>query len=255
MNYTKEQEQAIFLRGKNIMVSAGAGAGKTRVLVSRMAELIMDKEHPIEADRFLVMTFTNAAAAEMKERIGTELEERLEKDPDNLYLRKQIRKIRQADISTIHSFCNHLIRTHYNELAIDPSFRIGEEGELFLLRQQAVEQVLEEAYASGRESFLQFVEAYAPGKNDTVLEEMIEDLYHFSRSFPNADGWFEKTGKEAAILAGKDGWDTSTAVTLLLSKAQKESLQIQEELYQLLYRTSSGDKRIYRFSDTSERLQ
>lgn len=234
MNYTKEQEQAIFLRGKNIMVSAGAGAGKTRVLVSRMAELIMDKEHPIEADRFLVMTFTNAAAAEMKERIGTELEERLEKDPDNLYLRKQIRKIRQADISTIHSFCNHLIRTHYNELAIDPSFRIGEEGELFLLRQQAVEQVLEEAYASGRESFLQFVEAYAPGKNDTVLEEMIEDLYHFSRSFPNADGWFEKTGKEAAILAGKDGWDTSTAVTLLLSKAQKESLQIQEELYQLL---------------------
>ena len=234
MNYTKEQEQAIFLRGKNIMVSAGAGAGKTRVLVSRMAELIMDKEHPIEADRFLVMTFTNAAAAEMKERIGTELEERLEKDPDNLYLRKQIRKIRQADISTIHSFCNHLIRTHYNELAIDPSFRIGEEGELFLLRQQAVEQVLEEAYASGRESFLQFVEAYAPGKNDTVLEEMIEDLYHFSRSFPNADGWFEKTGKEAAILAGKDDWDTSTAVTLLLSKAQKESLQIQEELYQLL---------------------
>ncbi len=234
MNYTKEQEQAIFLRGKNIMVSAGAGAGKTRVLVSRMAELIMDKEHPIEADRFLVMTFTNAAAAEMKERIGTELEERLEKDPDNLYLRKQIRKIRQADISTIHSFCNHLIRTHYNELAIDPSFRIGEEGELFLLRQQAVEQVLEEAYASGRESFLQFVEAYAPGKNDTVLEEMIEDLYRFSRSFPNADGWFEKTGKEAAILAGKDGWDTSAAVTLLLSKAQKESLQIQEELYQLL---------------------
>ena len=234
MNYTKEQEQAIFLRGKNIMVSAGAGAGKTRVLVSRMAELIMDKEHPIEADHFLVMTFTNAAAAEMKERIGTELEERLEKDPDNLYLRKQIRKIRQADISTIHSFCNHLIRTHYNELAIDPSFRIGEEGELFLLRQQAVEQVLEEAYASGRESFLQFVEAYAPGKNDTVLEEMIEDLYHFSRSFPNADGWFEKTGKEAAILAGKDGWDTSAAVTLLLSKAQKESLQIQEELYQIL---------------------
>ena len=234
MNYTKEQEQAIFLRGKNIMVSAGAGAGKTRVLVSRMAELIMDKEHPIEADHFLVMTFTNAAAAEMKERIGTELEERLEKDPDNLYLRKQIRKIRQADISTIHSFCNHLIRTHYNELAIDPSFRIGEEGELFLLRQQAVEQVLEEAYASGRESFLQFVEAYAPGKNDTVLEEMIEDLYHFSRSFPNADGWFEKTGKEATILAGKDGWDTSTAVTLLLSTVQKESLQIQEELYQIL---------------------
>ena len=136
------------------MVSAGAGAGKTRVLVSRMAELIMDEKNPVEADRFLVMTFTNAAAAEMKERISLDLEERLAKDPENHYLRKQIRKIRQADISTVHSFCNHLIRTHYNELSIDPSFRIGEEGELFLLRQQAIEQLLEEAYASGRESFV-----------------------------------------------------------------------------------------------------
>ena len=80
MNYTKEQEQAIFLRDKNIMVSAGAGAGKTRVLVSRMAELIMDEKNPVEADRFLVMTFTNAAAAEMKERISLDLEERLAKD-------------------------------------------------------------------------------------------------------------------------------------------------------------------------------
>ena len=171
MNYTKEQEQAIFLRDKNIMVSAGAGAGKTRVLVSRMAALIMDEKNPVEADRFLVMTFTNAAAAEMKERISLDLEERLAKDPENHYLRKQIRKIRQADISTVHSFCNHLIRTHYNELSIDPSFRIGEEGELFLLRQQAIEQLLEEAYASGRESFVKFAESYAPGKSDKVLED------------------------------------------------------------------------------------
>ena len=183
MNYTKEQEQAIFLRDKNIMVSAGAGAGKTRVLVSRMAELIMDEKNPVEADRFLVMTFTNAAAAEMKERISLDLEERLAKDPENHYLRKQIRKIRQADISTVHSFCNHLIRTHYNELSIDPSFRIGEEGELFLLRQQAIEQLLEEAYASGRESFVKFAESYAPGKSDKVLEELVGDLYRFSRSF------------------------------------------------------------------------
>ena len=93
MNYTKEQEQAIFLRDKNIMVSAGAGAGKTRVLVSRMAELIMDEKNPVEADRFLVMTFTNAAAAEMKERISLDLEERLAKDPENHYLRKQIRVV------------------------------------------------------------------------------------------------------------------------------------------------------------------
>lgn len=233
MNYTKEQEQAIFLRDKNIMVSAGAGAGKTRVLVSRMAELIMDEKNPVEADRFLVMTFTNAAAAEMKERISLDLEERLAKDPENHYLRKQIRKIRQADISTVHSFCNHLIRTHYNELSIDPSFRIGEEGELFLLRQQAIEQLLEEAYASGRESFVKFVESYAPGKSDKVLEELIGELYRFSRSFPNASFWFEKTKQEARQLAEAKEWNNSPAVMLIFSKAKKELLQEKEELLQL----------------------
>ncbi len=234
MNYTREQEEAIFLKDKNIMVSAGAGAGKTRVLVSRMAELIMDQENPIEADRFLVLTFTNAAAAEMKERISLDLEERLSQDPENYYLKKQIRKIRQADISTVHSFCNRLIRTHYNELSMDPSFRIGEEGELFLLRQQAIEQLLEEAYAAKRESFVKFVESYAPGKNDKVLEEMIGDLYRFSRSFPNAEVWFEKIKAEALQLAEAKDWENSPAVILIFSKAKKELLQIQEELSELL---------------------
>ena len=216
------------------MVSAGAGAGKTRVLVSRMAELIMDQENPIEADRFLVLTFTNAAAAEMKERISLDLEERLSQDPENYYLKKQIRKIRQADISTVHSFCNRLIRTHYNELSMDPSFRIGEEGELFLLRQQAIEQLLEEAYAAKRESFVKFVESYAPGKNDKVLEEMIGDLYRFSRSFPNAEVWFEKIKAEALQLAEAKDWEYSPAVMLIFSKAKKELLQIQEELSEVL---------------------
>ena len=241
MKYTKEQEQAIFLKDKNIMVSAGAGAGKTRVLVSRMAELIMDQEHPIEADRFLVMTFTNAAAAEMKERIRLDLEERLSKNPENRYLKKQIRKIKQADISTVHSFCNHLIRTHYNELSVDPSFRIGEEGELFLLRQQAVEELLEEAYNSARESFIKFVEAYAPGKSDKILEEMIGDLYRFSRSFPNASFWFEQTKQEALKLAQAKEWNESPAVRLLFSKAKQELLQIQEELVRLLKDIDEGE--------------
>ena len=236
MEYTKEQEQAIFLKDRDIMVSAGAGAGKTRVLVSRMAEQMMDEENPIEADRFLVMTFTNAAAAEMKERITIELEERLSKKPNDRYLKRQIRKIKQADISTVHSFCNHLIRTHYNELSIDPSFRIGEEGELFLLRQQAIEQLLEEAYETNRESFHQFVEAYAPGKSDKILEEIIDDLYRFSRSFPNAAGWFEKTKKEARALAGEEEWNHLLAVQILFKRAKKEVKQVQEEVLCLLER-------------------
>ena len=227
------------------MVSAGAGAGKTRVLVSRMAELIMDEKQPIEADRFLVMTFTNAAAAEMKERISLDLEERLSRNPEDTYLKKQIRKIRQADISTVHSFCNHLIRTHYNELSIDPSFRIGEDGELFLLRQQAIEQLLEEAYASGRESFIKFVEAYAPGKSDKILEEMIGDLYRFSRGFPNVSFWFEKTKREALQLAQAEEWSEAPAVVLLFEKAKQEVFQMQVELRSLqenLYNEETPEK-------------
>ena len=144
MEFTKEQELAVRLRGKDILVSAGAGAGKTRVLISRMAEMILDEDNPIPVDSFLVMTFTNAAADEMKERITGELNLRLENDPDNRYLRKQLRMLSHADISTVHSFCNRLIRKHFNVVGIDPSFRIGEEGELFLLKQKAIENVLED---------------------------------------------------------------------------------------------------------------
>ena len=131
MEFTREQELAVRLRDKDILVSAGAGAGKTRVLISRMAEMILDENDPIPVDSFLVMTFTNAAADEMKERITEELNQRLERDPDNYYLRKQVRMIHHADISTVHSFCNRLIRIRFNEIGMDPSFRIGEEGELF----------------------------------------------------------------------------------------------------------------------------
>ncbi len=229
MEYTFEQEQAVFLRDRDIMVSAGAGAGKTRVLVSRMAEMIMDPNDPVEVDQFLVMTFTNAAAAEMKDRISEELEKRLQKEPENAYLRKQIRKVKQADISTVHSFCNHLIRTHYSELDIDPSFRIGEEGELFLLRHQAIEEVLEEAYQKGTESFYHFVEAYAPEKNDRVLETMIEDLYSFSRGFPNAAWWYEKNKEEIRKLSNEEEWESCKALTFLFSDAKEEVSDLKQQ--------------------------
>lgn len=233
MNYTKEQEQAVFLRNQNIMISAGAGAGKTRVLVNRMAELIMDKKHPVDASRFLVMTFTNAAAAEMKERIGAELEKRLDEEPDNRYLKQQIRKIRQADISTVHSFCNHLIRMHYSELDIDPAFRIGEEGELFLLKRQAMEELLEEAYQSGRQSFRDFVESQAPGKSDEIIEDMIGEMYRFLRGFPNAELWSEQTKKEAKAMAEAKDFSESPAVKLLIRTAKEEAAALYEQAEQI----------------------
>lgn len=230
MDYTREQRQAIYLRGSDIMVSAGAGAGKTRVLVNRIAELIMDEKHPVEADALLVMTFTNAAAAEMKERIEVELQKRLDAQPENQYLRLQMRKLRQADISTVHSFCNRLIRTHYVELALDPSFRIGEEGELFLLRREAMEELLEEAYQSGEASFLSFAESYAPGKSDDVLEEMIENLYKFLRGFPSPETWLAARKEEMRTLAEEEDWENCRAVRALFEEARRQAMRLSEAI-------------------------
>ncbi len=230
MNYTKEQEQAIGLRNCDILVSAGAGAGKTRVLVSRMAEMILDEEHPLSVDSFLVMTFTNAAAEEMRERITAELDARLEKEPDNRRLRRQIRMMKHADISTVHSFCNRLIRTHFNEAGIDPSFRIGEEGELFLLRQKAMEDVLEEAYENGRESFLRFVEAYAPGKNDRVIENLVEEFYRFSRGFPDREQWLSQIRKESKLLESPETIRDSRALQSIVAKARGQLQELADRI-------------------------
>ena len=230
MEYTREQELAIRLREKDILVSAGAGAGKTRVLVNRLAEMIMDPEKPVTVDRFLVMTFTNAAAEEMKERIIGELNQRLEKDRGNRYLRKQIRMVRHADISTVHSFCNHLIRTHFQEAGIDPAFRIGEEGELFMLRQKAMEDLLEKAYSDQRESFLKLVEAYAPGKDDHGIETLIEELYRFSRGFPDGQQWFVQKQKELDKLENPDTLEDTGIMREMMIKVRRVLLECQEQL-------------------------
>ncbi len=203
MDYTKEQAYAIRLQGEDIMVSAGAGAGKTRVLVDRLVERILDRDQPVSADQFLLMTFTEAAASEMRERIGKTLEDYLDRDPENTFLQAQIRKIRHADICTIHGFCSRLIRSRYSELGLDPSFRIGEEGELALMKEEAMADLLEECYEGGEDSFLSFAEAYAPGRNDKNLENLIKSLYGFTRAFPDAEGWLKKMtsgGKEAQSL-------------------------------------------------------
>ncbi|MEG7531072.1 MAG: UvrD-helicase domain-containing protein, partial [Hungatella sp.] len=135
MNWTNEQEQVIRSRGRNLLVSAAAGSGKTAVLVERIIQMITEGPHPIDIDQLLVMTFTNAAAAEMRERIALAIEEKLKEQPGQEHLQRQATLVHYAQITTIDSFCLNLIRDHFHLLDIDPSFRIGDEGELLLLRQ------------------------------------------------------------------------------------------------------------------------
>lgn len=194
MHWTKEQKEVIELRDRNILVSAAAGSGKTAVLVERIIQRILDEKHPIDIDRMLIVTFTSAAASEMRERIGTALENALEQKPNDSHLQKQVTLVHHAKITTIHSFCLNLIRNYFHRIDLEPNFRIAEEGELNLLREDVAAEVLNRNYEEKSESFLQFVECFAAGKKDEQLKEAILKLYHFAMSYPWPKEWL----KEAA---------------------------------------------------------
>ncbi|MGN0349210.1 MAG: helicase-exonuclease AddAB subunit AddA [Roseburia sp.] len=187
-SWTREQQQVIDVRDRNILVSAAAGSGKTAVLVERIIKRITE-EHGIDIDRMLVVTFTNAAAAEMRERIGAAIERALEENPDNEHLQRQLTLIHNAQITTIDSFCLYLIRNHFHKINLEPNFRIGDEGELKLLKQDVIKKVLLHNYEEGRPEFQEFADSYAPGRSDAALEEMILSVFEFSRSYPWPKEW------------------------------------------------------------------
>lgn len=126
--WTEEQKQVIWLRNRNILVSAAAGSGKTAVLVERILQKITDREHPVDIDRLLIVTFTRAAAAEMRERIGLEIQKRLLADPDNENLQRQETLLFHAQITTIDSFCQSVLRTYFHLIDLDRRFSIVDEG-------------------------------------------------------------------------------------------------------------------------------
>lgn len=198
VNWTREQSRVIESRGKNLLVSAAAGSGKTAVLVERIIRMVTEGENPAGIDELLVMTFTNAAAAEMRERIAAAIEQRLREDPKNGHLQMQATLVHHAQITTIDSFCLNVIREHFHLLDLDPAFRIGDEGELLLMRADVMAELLEDAYASGDSRFEQFVETFAQGKTDAGIEDYIMQVYHFSQSNPYPEQWIADCRKELA---------------------------------------------------------
>jgi ATP-dependent helicase/nuclease subunit A len=191
VTWTEEQQKVIDLRDRNILVSAAAGSGKTAVLVERIITMLTDVQHPIDVDRLLIVTFTEAAAAEMKERIRNAIEKQLEEHPEDEHLMQQATLIHSAQITTIHSFCLSVIRDHFHAIDLDPGFRIGEEGELKLLKHDVLSELLEDRYLEGEERFLEFVSAYGSGKTDQKIEDLILKIYEYSRSYPEAEVWLD----------------------------------------------------------------
>ncbi len=196
MKFTEDQQRVIDLRNCNILVSAAAGSGKTAVLVERIVELVSgsgcDSAQAVDIDRLLIVTFTNAAAAQMRERITKALSDRVEAEPDNEHIKKQLMLIHNAKIMTIHSFCLYLIKNHFNDIGLDPDFRTADEGEIRLLKQEVLSELLEEQFALGRQEFTDCVEYFAYDGREKRLEELIERLYTFSGSYPFPEKWLRQ---------------------------------------------------------------
>lgn len=203
MKFTPEQQRVIELHNSNILVSAAAGSGKTAVLVERIIRMICDGEHPADIDRLLIVTFTNAAAAEMRERIAAGITARLEADSGNEHIQKQSALLHNAQITTIDSFSLFLIRNHFNEIGLDPDFRVADEGEIKLLQQEVLAQLLEDAYAGqfapeAPEQFHACVEYFCPGGRESVLEQHILNLSRYAGSFPWPEEWLEERKNDYA---------------------------------------------------------
>lgn len=189
MEYTPQQKQVIKLHNRNLLVAAAAGSGKTAVLVERIVQMIADEDSKIDVDRLLVVTFTNAAAAQMRERIAAAISKKIMEEPDNEHLKRQEVLLHNALITTIDSFCLFVLRNNFNDIDLEPDFRIADEGEIKLLQKEAMAETMEIFFEEASPDFHYLLEAFCPDGKEKALEEYIEKLYRFSQSYPFPKEW------------------------------------------------------------------
>ncbi|MFO7637165.1 MAG: helicase-exonuclease AddAB subunit AddA [Clostridia bacterium] len=207
IQWTDSQEKAIRVRNKNVLVSAGAGSGKTAVVVERIIRMITHGTKPVDIDRLLVVTFTNAAANEMKERVRQALSDKIAESPEDSRLKKQHLLINKSTITTIHSFCSEVIRSNYHLLDIDPAFKVADETLAKTLFDQSMEEMMEGKYEEGEELFLQLVNTYGMGRDDGYVVKLIQSLYHYVKSTPDPKAWLEE--KAGFFDVGKGDFGTT----------------------------------------------
>ena len=223
--WTEEQKAVIAHREGNLLVSAAAGSGKTAVLVEHVLSLILEENASLSS--LVLMTFTEAAAEEMKERIKKRLEEHLQKGYDKLILR-EIALLPTANISTIHAFCKRLIEENYAGLSIDAHFRIGDTGEMSLLQSDILEELLEEEYERKEESFLAFVDQFSMGKKDKGIEELILKLYNLASAMPFPKAYLQGLLEEDSN-SRREKWEKDLYIDMK-SRLENLSLLYEEAL-------------------------
>lgn len=233
-DWTEEQQQVVKHSEGDLLVAAAAGSGKTAVLVERIVTMLTDKAHPVDIDRMLVVTFTRAAAAEMKERIGNRIAELLMEQPESELLQRQQRLLHNAAITTIDSFCLQVVKEFFHRIDLTPGFRIGDEAEMKLLQSDVLKELLEENYAAAEEAFLRFVECYAPGKTDSALEEYITRLFLFSESYEWPEQWLQ-TQAETFDYEDETAFKASVLLKAVMEEAARQLAPAQEDINQALY--------------------
>ena len=187
VKWTEEQQQAINEKGANILVAAAAGSGKTAVLVERIINKVINEK--IDIDRILVVTFTSAAASEIRERILEAIYKKLEENPEDTNLQKQINLINKANISTIHSFCLDVIRNNFYELDISSNFRVADTTEIELMKYEVLDELFEEKYLSNDKDFEDLINIYTGYRGDEGLQNLVLNIYKFIQSSPFPEKW------------------------------------------------------------------
>ena len=233
MEWTKEQKQAIYEKGSNILVAAAAGSGKTAVLVERIINKIINENTDI--DRLLVVTFTNAAASEMRERILNAIYKRIEENEEsnkkeNEKLQRQITLLNKASICTIDSFCLDVIKNNFYELDISPNFRIADTAEIELLKQEILEELFEEKYESENKDFINLIHTYTTYKDDTPLKELILKIYTFIQSNPFPEKWLEEQIEKFNIKDITQDFSKTKWGQILLQDIKEEIIDCQSIL-------------------------
>lgn len=243
MNWTADQQKIIDARDCNLLVSAAAGSGKTAVLVERIIQMISDKDKPIDIDQLLVVTFTKAAAAQMREKIAKAIEKMLERDPVNEHYLKQMNLINKANILTIDSLCYQVVKEHFYVLGIDPGIRIGDTGEIGLLREEVLEQVMEHLYETNPD-FVDFSDAFSADKKDDKIEEYILKVYDVCSSYPRPEEWTAHA--RAALLADNEkSFHELLVVTQYFSELHSTAEGIKTKILSALEQVRNIDGPIY----------
>lgn len=224
---TPQQRQAVENRGGKLLVSAAAGSGKTKVLVDRLLMYITESAGKVNIDDFLIITYTKAAAAELRAKIASKMNERLSENPENKHLQRQLQRLYLTKISTVHAFCADILREHAYRLDIPGDFRVAEERECQLLQLQVLDKMLEQVFAQSDETFLSFVDSQEFGRDDRSIPKIILQVYHASRCHIDPDLWLEQCVQDNDVSQFSDASQTVWGKYLMDDLHRYLDLQIQ----------------------------